>query len=444
MRARPNRLTSFVVRSAFLTLGSYGAALALVASGCAAFQGGGAKPSATEILAGVTAPSSPFVGETPFQLTQNTIRVRAIVDGKAIEAPFLLDSGAPMTIAPEVAQDLGLRTDADVTLAGPDGRTEPASVVRIPRIEIAGQTFDNVGAVVDWVRPPNPVACLSTVGLAGASLLRAGIWQIDFHAGRIVVTDRLDQLMGLSYAMRLPFHRADASGSPRIDVALPGVENASLLIDLGFNGSLAIPPALYRKTGGTLTTASPAQTGSGAATVLGNAASTLYIGLLAHLTIGDLRLRDLPVLTGREVSDFHVGIAFLRHFRTTIDWQNDYIYLQRRDPESALYEEFPTYGFTPTLRDDQLVVGALWRNGSAAREGLAIDDRIISIDGKDVAGTFESYCALLDEVGLYGKRRRPLSLTVERAGKRHTVTVPRVPLLSRPADAPQPPSRTTM
>lgn len=403
---------------------------------------------AEALLAGSEPPRAPFRGSTSFRLTQNAIQVAAVLDGKATASPLLLDSGAPMTLAPNVADELGLEAQSKVTLAGPDGRREPAGVVRIAEVEVAGHTFRNVGAVVDWVSPPNPVACLSTVGLLGASLLRTAIWQIDFHAGRINVVDDLGELPGIEYAMRLPFRRADAAGSPRVSVKLENVDDASLLVDLGFNGSVAMPAALYRRAGGTLALDTPAQRGHGAATVLGDTDSTLYIGHVPRLDLGALRLRDFPVLTGDDVSDFHVGVAFLRHFRTTIDWKNDALYLQRRDPERALYEEYPSYGFTPVLRDDHFVVGALWRDGSAARAGLRLHDRIVALDGDPLDSDFDTYCSLLDAIGLYGTRSAPIEVTVEREEEPRTFTVRRRPLVDHPDAArsgpraiPAPPSR---
>ncbi len=347
-----------------------------------------------------------------------------------------------MTIAPHLATALGLAPQSHVQLAGPDGRHEAAAIEVIARVDVAGQSFRDVGVVVDWVEAPSPVACLSTDGLLGASLLRAAIWQVDFHAGRLTVTDDLSRLAGLEYAIRLPFQRADAAGSPRIEVDIGTIRGASLLVDLGFNGSLAMPPAMYREAGGTLGHHTPAQHGSGAATILGDGQSTLYIGRVDELRMGSLRTHDVPVLTGAEVSDFHVGVAFLKHFRVTIDWRNDEIYLQRRAPRSALFDRYPSYGFTPALRDGGLVVGALWRGGTAARAGLKVGDPITAIDGKSVVTEdFDAFCALLDAISLYGSGTAPVEVTVQRGAESLTRTVPRAPLLPAPSREPLRPSR---
>jgi len=365
------------------------------------------------------------------------VQLRANLNGRPETRTFVLDSGAPMTIAPSVAHELGLEPRAHITLLGPDGGRAPAPVVQLAEVQVAGLAFRDVGAIVDWVEPPSPLACLSTDGLAGASLLHPAIWQIDFHARRIVVTDSLDELRGLEDAMRIPFRRADAAGSPRIDVGVGDMQNVSLLVDLGFNGSLAIPPSLYRETGNKLYSNTPVEHGRVAATVLGDTSSKLYIGRLRELRLGGLRLPEFPVLTGEEVSDFHVGIAFLRHFRVTIDWRNDDLYLQRRDPESALYEEYPTYGFTPALREGTLQISALWENGAAKEAGLRIGDRIVAIDGKAIeAPDFAQLCSLLDELALYGARSAPVEITVRRDTGPVTAQVERRPLVPRTSGAP--------
>lgn len=414
--------------------------LVAMATGCAARQIDIAGPeNAADVLRGAKAPPAPFHATTSFRMTQNSIQVEATLDGRRAQGPLLLDSGAPMTISADAAQKLDLPPLAHVTLEGPDGKSEPARVVRIPGVDVAGLSFESVGAVLDWVAPPNPVACLSTVGLAGASLLRAAIWQLDFHAMRLTVTNDIDALPGIEYALRLPFRTADAAGSPRIDVRLPGIPHASLLIDLGFNGSIAMPPELYRRAGGILAVDTPAQMGAGAATVLGETASTLYIGRIAEVGVGGLVLHDFPVVTGNAVSDFHVGVEFLRHFRTTIDWQSNHVYLQRRDSESELYDDFTSYGFTPTPRNGNLVIGALWRDGAAAKAGLELDDVILTIDGENVTTDFDTYCSLLDAIGLYGARTDPIEIRVQRGPDRHDVTVRREPLAPKhPRGVPRP------
>ena len=411
----------------------------LLLGGCSFSRTDAPAGGTTSPLENVVPPPSPFRGETRIELVQNSIRVPTRLPDIDGDRMFVLDSGAPMTIDPRLVEELALPTEARTTLAGPDGHDAPADVVVLPRVETAGLAFSDVGAVVDWVEPPDPVACLSRDGLLGASLLRAGVWQIDFHARRLVVSSDPDELPGTEYAMRLPFHRADAAGSPRIRADLGSSADASVLIDLGFNGGIALPLRVYEAAGGRVDARTPAEQGHATATVLAAERSTLYVGRLPEVRIGALRLPDFPVVTGDHVSDLHVGVAFLRHFRVTIDWRNDELYLQRRDPEAALYDDYTSYGFTPDLQDGQLRVGALWRDAAAARAGLRLDDRIVAIDETDTTTpSFATFCRLLGELSLYGSRRDAVAVTVERGSTRSTVRLRRTPLLP---DRDEPPPR---
>lgn len=382
-------------------------------------------------MSGATAPSGPFTTTAGFRLTQNAIQVEATLDGQTKPRTFLLDSGAPMTISQHLAHESAREPHGEITLLGPDGGKASVPVARIDRVEVAGSEFRDVGSVVDWSGPPSPLACLSRDGLLGASLLETAIWQIDFHEERITVTDRLADLPGLDLAVRVPFRRSDTAGSPRIEVEMNETSDLSALIDLGFNGSVAMPAALYRRAGNELRESMPAERGHGATTVLGDAASRLYVGRVRDLRFGGLHLRDFPVLTGAEVSDFHIGVAFLRHFRVTLDWRNDHLYLQRRDPEHALFEDYASYGFTPTLREGRLVVGALWEDGAAARAGLKLGDTLLAVDGRSTVSLgFEGFCDLLDSVSLYGSGQEPIEVTVERNGVATPFRLSRTPLVT--------------
>lgn len=394
--------------------------------------------AASALLSAPRAPKPGFRGSSGFRLTQNTIQLNAQIGTASATDTFVLDSGAPMTIAPRLGRDLGLASLAHVSLAGPEGGGRSVPVTLIPEVRVAGVPFRDVGAVIDWVEPPSELACLSVDGLMGASLLQAAIWQIDFQTRQINVTDRLNDLPGLDGAMRIAFARSDESGSPRIEVGVSDRDDVSLLVDLGFNGSLAIPAALFEESGNRLASDAPTENGEASTTVFGATSSAVRIGRLRELRIGDLRLADFPVVTGDSVSDFHVGIEFLRHFRVTLDWLNDDLYLEPIDPENALYDDFASYGFKPQLRDGQLVVGALWQGSTAERAGLELGDRLVEIDGRSTESPdFAVLCDVLDAIGLFGWNEAPISVVVQRAEERETIRIARAPLLNSPDDSDQ-------
>ena len=428
----PSWLLLSAPRAACLALLALGASLIATAVHADTVSAAAATPpTADTLLAGAQTANEDFTVTTGFRLTQNTIQLDTHLDGAATASTFILDSGAPMTIAPKLVQQLGIKPAASVALAGPEGGQLEVPVVSLPEVAIAGLAFRNVGAVVDWVEPPDTLACLSTSGLLGASLLQAAIWQIDFETQQITVTDSLSNLRGLQDAIKLPFKRSDAAGSPRILVGVSETDNVSLLIDLGFNGSVAIPMALLEQSGDRIANSAPTEVGQASSTVFGNKPSEVRIARLRELRIGDLRLKDFPVVTGTAVSDFHVGIEFLRHFRVTLDWLNNDLYLERRDPQSALYADFATYGFLPRLKDGQLVVSALWRASSAENAGLKLGDQLVEIDGQDTtAPDFEAVCNLLNRLGQFGSEDDPIAVTRLRDGKRETVRVERKPLVT--------------
>ena len=389
-----------------------------------------ATPTAVTLLSGAKSPEGDFHATTGFRLIQNTILLDALPGNATAEQSFVLDSGAPMTLAPELARDLALLPLANIGLAGPEGGHLSVPVTQIPTLTIAGLAFHDVGAVVDWVEPPNQLACLSGAGLMGASLLQTAIWQIDFQTEQIVITNSLAKLQGLSKAMKLPFRRSDAAGSPRISVGVSDTDEVSLLVDLGFNGSIAIPTQLLEHAGDRIADKAPTEVGQVSSTVFGEKSSQAHIAKMRELRLGDLHLQDFPVFTGTAVSDFHVGIEFLRHFRVTIDWLHDDLYLESRDPVSALYYDFASYGFNPHLRDGRLVVGSIWRGSAANRSGMEPGDQLINLDGKDTAvADFAALCALSDTVGLFGRNRAPVSVTWIHDGKQKTSRLARTPLL---------------
>jgi predicted aspartyl protease len=384
-------------------------------------------------LAEGRAPAGPFERTLGFNLVQNAIVVPARLNGADHDDELIVDSGAPLTLSEAVVHRLGLPTVAHVDIAGPESGGRSVPVMRVDRIDIAGIAFEGIGGVVAWVEPPSPLACLSRSGLLGASLLKTAIWQIDFVAREMTVTDDVARLDHVTNAERIPFTRSDVAGSPRIAARINATRDASLLVDLGFNGSLAIPADLYERTGNATTADMPRGSGASSATVLGQHAASSRIGRLGELQIGSLFLEDFPVVTGDAVSDFHVGVDFLRHFIVTLDWKNDDLYLERRVPPAALYPHFASYGFVPSMQGDELVVGFLWSQSAAARAGMRLGDRLEAIDGQDVTQpAFETFCEILATIGLFGHRTGPIEVVGRRGDERHRWQVHRSSLLTGP------------
>lgn len=440
-RQRQSRLKPLGVGRAVARAAAWVASAVGLCAGCGPISASPPAPSPTSILSSTVAPTPPWSSTVPIRLVQNAIQLEARVNQRAPET-FLLDSGAPTTIAPWLAAEAGAALEAKVEIAAPDDRQRQVPLTSLDSVSAGGLAFHQVGAIVDWVEAPNPVACLSTAGLFGATILQAGVWQVDFQAGRLELASRAAPLPGIEYAMRLPFHRADAAGSPRVRVDLGRLRNVSVLIDLGFNGALALPSHLYQEAGGSLPPGTPVQHGRGAATVLGDRSSRLFLGTLDRVRLGHLELESFPVLTGDAVSDVHIGIALLSHFRVTVDWNDDVVYLQRRSPEEALLPRYASYGFTPELRAGELVVGAAWERSDADDGRLRLGDRIVAIDGAEVDGRdFPAYCRLLDEIGLFGTRTTPLEVTVNRDGTTQTIRAERRPLRSTLPDEPRARSR---
>lgn len=389
----------------------------------------------TTLLAGAIPPGGDFNVTTGFRLNQNTILVDARTGSATSVKSFVVDSGAPFTIAPGLAQELHLEPLASVVLAGPEGGHLVVPVTRIPKLNIAGLDFSDVGAVVDWVEPPDQLACLSTAGLLGASLLQTAIWQIDFETLQITIANSLSGLLGLANAIKIPFKRSDAAGSPRIDVGVSDIDDVSLLLDLGFNGSIAIPVELLERAGDRISKTAPTEVGQSSSTVFGAQSSRSHIATVRELRIGDLILKDFPVTTGASVSDFHVGIEFLRHFRVTVDWLNNDLYLEPRHQTNALYPDLPAYGFSTELRDGQLVIGAIWLGSAADKAGMTQGDQLVKIGALDTtAADFATLCDTSDVVGLFGKNTTPVSVTWIHDGEQRASLLARTPLLSKNGD----------
>ena len=78
-----------------------------------------------------------------------------------------------------------------------------------------------------------------------------------------------------------------------------------------------------------------------------------------------------------------LGVAFLKHFRMSLDYANRKLYLEQQAPfEDPRLDA--TYGVVVRPRGGRLVVSAIANDGPATRAGIERGDTIVSIAGLPV------------------------------------------------------------
>lgn len=377
-----------VVLVAVAVLGA--AVLALVAYVALEDEGAGAAAQAATAVDPATLPAS-----LPFRLVAGHIVVEAEIGSADGALQFMLDSGAPVLYAADVAERYGGEPVGRIATRAIDGTVAEPDVVAIERLRLGGAEFLDVAGPVGWVGDGNPLACVTRSGLLGANLMDDAVWQIDYQAESIGIHRSTEGLDHIDEAISLEFRvDSDASPSPIVTVPLADGE-LTFLLDTGSDGALMVNPADLEVVG--LQVADDAPT----LTVLGAGAAGTFET--------ELRYADLELALDGEVTGYPVAVSetlqpgvgnmgngFLRQFVVTIDWPERMVYL---DPVATDRSIDPPAGPASAglaWDDGRVVVGALARGGPAEQAGLELGDAVRVVDGVDLAApTFDDYCDLL-------------------------------------------------
>ena len=110
-----------------------------------------------------------------------------------------------------------------------------------------------------------------------------------------------------------------------------------------------------------------------------------YFYLMPEIKLGDLVLKDVPVIFG-EVPVFLnnntalIGKYFLENYLTTIDYPNRQV--KFADVERTDYSLRYSAGINIAKKDEKLQITGVWKNSPAFEAGLKPTDELIAVNGK--------------------------------------------------------------
>lgn len=354
-----------------------------------------------------------FRSVIPFEERSGLIIVPVEAGGKT--RYFMLDTGAPNIVTPELARELSLKTERNLDVKDVNGRTNKLSLVRVDSLRLGAVSYYQTAAIVADLNAQVELTCLGIDGLIGANLLTGTCLQIDYGQQTLTIASRMDSLKVGENVAKWPFSTT-SQGTPKVNIQINGVPFNSLTVDTGSAGWIDLPESGYLKvkSGGPLK--SRAGFGVSSVGLYGeNEPHPIY-----RTWTDDVRISATSAPFGASV-DFQgksgrqtIGNAFWRQYITTIDWQSGHLLLESV-PDYKI-PSFSSFGFRTYYRDGQLLVGIVWEGSEAARQGLKTGDRILFMNGMDCINfTEKQYCRFFLEKPLENAWEK-VDLLVEQAG----------------------------
>jgi len=321
----------------------------------------------------------------PFHLWNNHIYADVSVNGSK-PLTFIFDTGGHSILAPATAKELGVRSMGSVSSSGGGDNIATSGEAMVKSITVGGATITDQPVTVLETSPAGTEGA-NEQGMVGYEFFARFITRFDYGAHTITFIDKKyfdPKVAGMPVPMRL-YHQF-----PEILGSYDGVPGR-FGIDTGSRMPLLLNKAWAAKNGfpkaGTATI--QAQTGWG---VGGPTHSVVFKG--GTLKLGDVTIDHPLTMVSTDkggagsVESFpsNVGGGILKRYAVTFDYDNSTMYLKPIQGHVEDLDTFDKSGMWINAVPEGFKIIDITKGGPAEAAGLAKDDIITAINGKNAAG----------------------------------------------------------
>jgi hypothetical protein len=321
-----------------------------------------------------------YLARVPYETMQGKIIIPVEIEGNTYR--FLFDTGAPNMITPSLNEQLTSKKLNDINVRDANGNRQKMSVVSLSSIGIGGIYFEGVPTIVNNPESNFIFDCFGVDGIIGSNMMRKTVVHLDSEKLMFSISndpghfevERLEEVeMSLS----------EAQSSPYLWIGLEGEGKAReyVLFDTGMQGFYDMSVQSYERLR-ELKTIEGIESGTGVKSIGlfdSTGDNTHYRTSVPVIRIGSHEFRNVPTVT-MDADRSRIGSEILDYGTVVLDFRNSRFYFDPFEGERDLSE--PSLGFSPTIKDGEIVVGIVWDEG--LEERLDYGDRILRINGIDI------------------------------------------------------------
>ncbi|MES2061731.1 MAG: retropepsin-like aspartic protease [Bacteroidota bacterium] len=326
-----------------------------------------------------------YFEELPYETINGKMFIYVELAGQ--KHKFLFDTGAPVAISKELANELELSIIDRIYVQDVNNRGDSSNVFSIDEIKLGNVAFNDIPAIDIF---PEIYKCWGIDGVIGSNILRYSIVRINPDKHTITITDQTEKLtLNEANSTAMLTDNNDQS-TPFIQVRLKNKLTLNLPFDTGDNGFLRLSEDLMTEIADsnvykTIDSGYGAST-EGAEGLQPNAEK--YLLKFPLLSVAMARFTNVFTETNKNGIP-GIGARLLDYGTVTMDFINGKFYFDAKAESNDMDEK--RWPFEPVFKDEKLIVGLVWKE---ANKEVKPGQQIISIDNKDC--TKISICDLLN------------------------------------------------
>ncbi len=330
-----------------------------------------------------------FYTEIPLEIVRGKLIVPVKIQGKTYR--FLLDTGAPCAISPEILKTLDVKKIKKTKVGDGGGRKNTEKVIQVPSIDLGGVLFEQTPAIVlDWTQS-FPFTCYELDGIIGSNLLRHCIMQLDKSQNKLILTDQEDKISthgNTAFPVIL-----DKQSGPFVTieyVSPQGTYEELVLLDTGDESLMSISYKRYTELKDNYLNTLATDMGTGTIGLYGAGIEMeTHLVQVPLLGIGEQYYTGYVHATTSD-SRSRIGTKILDQGILTLDYKNEKFYFGGKDTVSMLKPYEP---ITRIPHGNKMAVGLVW--DEELRAQLQAGDIILQENHRVADSTY--ICELLTQ-----------------------------------------------
>ncbi|WP_162250697.1 aspartyl protease family protein [Pelomonas sp. Root1217] len=332
---------------------------------------------------GVTLADGASAATVPFRLLNNHIYVEANVNGHG-PYTFIVDTGGHTILSSRVVAEAGLDAQGASPSAGAGEKTTTSGYAKVREIALGPVRMHDQTAITMDIYDP-AVEGIKVDGMVGFELLRRLALRIDYQHNTLTFS-RFDAFDAKDAGTAIPFmfydHLPQVEGRVGDIPALFDIDTGSRS-EVDLTSPFVAAHRLRERFPGAIT----AMTGWGV-----GGPSMSEVVRLPSLSIGPVNITaPVAALSGAKAGSFsdanfdgNIGSGLLKRFVTSFDYSRQRMYLKPIVPPPVDAGRFDRSGMWLNAADEGFVVAHVSPGGPAEAAGIAVGDRLLTLDARAV------------------------------------------------------------
>jgi len=319
-----------------------------------------------------------------FELVNNHIYIPVTLNGRG---PYrlLCDTGGANVLTPELAAELGVKSEGALQGRGVGEKSEDFALSRLDTVQIGDATIRSQLAVVFPLSQLSDVEGIPCRGLVGYEVFKRFVVTVDYQRGTLTLTEPSTfAYRGSGTVVPFTFNEH----VPQVEGSIDGIPGR-FDIDTGSRASVDLLAPFVERNG--LAAHFPARVAMVTGWGVGGPARG-EVARAKSLRLGGVEVADpVVVLSAQKKGAFsdpyvagNVGGNVLRRFTVTFDYARKQIIFERNASFGAP-DVFDRSGMWINASGDAFTVVDAVAGGPAAEAGVKVGDRIVAVDGVPAA-----------------------------------------------------------